>query len=93
MNWYKKAQSNNYPTWLANEITRLTDNYTKGMPDPDLVIRTSGEMRLSNFLIWQAAYAEIVVTETLWPDFDKAQYVKTLQDYQSRDRRFGGAGD
>ena len=64
--------------------------YTKDIPDPDLVIRTSGEMRLSNFLIWQAAYAEIYITETLWPDFDKKEYLKALMDYQSRNRRFGG---
>jgi undecaprenyl diphosphate synthase len=67
--------------------------YTKDIPDPDLVIRTSGEMRLSNFLIWQAAYAEIYVTETLWPDFDKAEFVKALQDYQNRNRRFGRTGE
>jgi undecaprenyl diphosphate synthase len=74
-----------------NTISR--NLYTKDIPDPDLVIRTSGEMRLSNFLIWQAAYAEIYVTETLWPDFDKAEYVKALKDYQTRNRRFGGTGE
>ena len=74
-----------------NTISR--NLYTKGIPDPDLVIRTSGEMRLSNFLVWQAAYAEIYVTETLWPDFNKTEYVKALLDYQNRNRRFGGTGD
>jgi undecaprenyl diphosphate synthase len=64
--------------------------YTKDIPDPDLVIRTSGEMRLSNFLIWQTAYSEIYITETLWPDFDKKEFIKALKDYQSRNRRFGG---
>ncbi len=64
--------------------------YTSGQPDPDLIIRTSGEMRLSNFLLWQSAYSEIYVTETLWPDFDKVEMVKALMDYQKRDRRFGG---
>lgn len=67
--------------------------YTKGIPDPDLVIRTSGEMRLSNFLIWQTAYSEIYVTETLWPDFDKPEFIKALMDFQNRKRRFGGLGE
>lgn len=62
---------------------------TAGMPDPDLVIRTSGELRLSNFLLWQLAYAEIYCTETLWPDFDRATMVKALEDYARRERRFG----
>lgn len=64
--------------------------YTAGQPDPDLIIRTSGEMRLSNFLLWQSAYAEIYVTETLWPDFGKEAMMHALLDYQSRSRRFGG---
>jgi len=63
--------------------------YTAGLPDPDLIIRTSGEMRLSNFLIWQAAYAELYVTPTLWPDFDKDEFYEALKDYGRRDRRFG----
>jgi len=64
--------------------------YTAGMPDPDLLIRTSGEMRVSNFLLWQIAYAELYVTETLWPDFKRADLLRAILDYQSRDRRFGG---
>lgn len=64
--------------------------YTAGQPDPDLIIRTSGELRLSNFLLWQAAYAEIYITETLWPDFGKIELIKALVDYQGRSRRFGG---
>ena len=64
--------------------------YTYGMPDPDLVIRTSGEMRISNFLLWQIAYAEFVVTEVLWPDFNRYTFLECLLDYQNRDRRFGG---
>ena len=63
--------------------------YTAGLPDPDLIIRTSGEMRVSNFLIWQGAYAEFYVTSTLWPDFDKDELYKALQDYSQRERRFG----
>lgn len=63
--------------------------YTAGLSYPDLLIRTSGEMRLSNFLLWQMAYAEIYVTETLWPDFDRQEFHKALKDYQERDRRFG----
>ena len=63
--------------------------YTVGLSDPDLLIRTSGEMRLSNFLLWQMAYAEIYVSQTLWPDFDREEFHKALLDYQKRDRRFG----
>jgi undecaprenyl diphosphate synthase len=62
---------------------------TKGIPDPDLLIRTSGEYRISNFLLWQMAYTEIYVTETLWPDFGKEDLIKALFNYQSRERRFG----
>ena len=63
--------------------------YTKGIPHPDLLIRTSGEMRISNFLLWQMAYAEIYVTSTLWPDFNRTEFHKALVTYQQRDRRFG----
>ncbi len=63
--------------------------YTGGLPDPDLIIRTGGEYRLSNFLIWQAAYAEYYATPTLWPDFDRGELLRALQDYADRDRRFG----
>ncbi|MBF0117788.1 MAG: isoprenyl transferase [Desulfobacterales bacterium] len=63
--------------------------YTFNIPDPDLLIRTSGEMRISNFLLWQIAYCEIFVTETLWPDFSKEEYIKILRAYQNRERRFG----
>ena len=64
--------------------------YTGGCPDPDMIIRTSGELRTSNFLIWQAAYAEYYVTPVLWPDFDKAEFQRALDAFQQRDRRFGG---
>ncbi len=63
--------------------------YTRGVRDPDLMIRTSGEMRISNFLLWQLAYAEIFVTDTLWPDFSREEFVDILGVYQQRDRRFG----
>jgi undecaprenyl diphosphate synthase len=63
--------------------------FTSGVPDPDLIIRTSGEMRISNFLIWQAAYSELYVTPTYWPDFDKEELRKAILEYGSRDRRFG----
>ncbi|MCA9727912.1 MAG: isoprenyl transferase [Candidatus Eisenbacteria bacterium] len=63
--------------------------YTAGIPNPDLLIRTSGEMRLSNFLLWQLAYAEIYVTDTLWPDFRKGDLFRAISEYQNRDRRFG----
>jgi undecaprenyl diphosphate synthase len=64
--------------------------YTRGLPELDLLVRTSGEMRISNFLLWQAAYSEIHVTETLWPDFRRVHLLEAILDYQRRDRRFGG---
>lgn len=64
--------------------------YTAGMPDPDLVIRTAGEMRVSNFLLWQISYAELWVTETYWPDFSVNDFWQALRDFAARDRRFGG---
>jgi undecaprenyl diphosphate synthase len=64
--------------------------YTAGQPDPDLLIRTSGEMRISNFLLWQIAYAELYVTDTYWPDFKRTDLLRALVEYQKRDRRFGG---
>ena len=67
--------------------------YTAGTPDPDLLIRTSGEMRVSNFLLWQIAYSELYVTDTLWPDFKRADLLRAILDYQKRDRRFGGLSD
>ena len=63
--------------------------FTCGIPDPDLLIRTSGEMRISNFLLWQIAYAELYITPTLWPDFGKEEFLHILKDYQKRERRFG----
>jgi undecaprenyl diphosphate synthase len=77
----------------AEELTEemISDNlYTAGIPDPDLIIRTSGEMRLSNYLLWQCAYSEFVFTDVLWPDFDRAEYEKMIEVYQNRKRRFGG---
>lgn len=69
-------------------ISRHLD--TVDIPDPDLMIRTSGEQRLSNYLLWQLAYAEFYFTDVLWPDFDKAELEKAVEFYQSRDRRYGG---
>ena len=63
--------------------------YTHGMPEPDILIRTSGEMRVSNFLLWQIAYTEVFVTNTLWPDFRREELMQILHDYQQRERRFG----
>ncbi|MDR2018626.1 MAG: isoprenyl transferase [Syntrophobacterales bacterium] len=79
----------------AGKVKRIGENtfkrylYTRDMPDPDLLIRTSGEMRLSNFLLWQMAYTEIFVTDVLWPDFRKDQYFEALAEFAKRDRRFG----
>jgi len=80
----------------AEEITKEVFSkylYTEGMPEPDLLIRTSGEMRISNFLLWQIAYTEIYVTDTLWPDFRREELIQILHDYQKRERRFGVTGD
>jgi undecaprenyl diphosphate synthase len=66
--------------------------YTAGLPDPDLLVRTSGEKRVSNFLLWQIAYAELYVTDTFWPDFRQTDLLHSILDYQKRDRRFGGLG-
>jgi len=63
--------------------------YTKDLPDPDLIIRTSGELRLSNFLLWQSAYSEFYITETFWPDFNKKEFKKAVEEYKKRNRRFG----
>jgi undecaprenyl diphosphate synthase len=69
-------------------LTQYLD--TKDIPDPDLLIRTSGELRLSNFMLWQLAYAEFYITDVLWPDFTKEELVKAIEQYNSRDRRYGG---
>jgi undecaprenyl diphosphate synthase len=78
--------------FCADEQTISDHLYTAGLPDPDLLIRTSGEMRVSNFLLWQIAYAEIYVTNTLWPEFDRTQLLEALVDFQKRERRYGGLG-
>jgi undecaprenyl diphosphate synthase len=74
----------------ATESAIAAELYTSHVPDPDLLIRTSGEMRVSNFLLWQIAYAELYVTDTLWPDFTRTDLLRAILDYQKRDRRFGG---
>lgn len=75
------------------DASMISDHlYTTGLPDPDLLIRTGGEARLSNFLLWQASYAELYFTETMWPDFRKDVFLKALLDYQNRERRYGKTG-
>ena len=74
----------------VNETTLAEKLYTSGMPDPDLLIRTAGEMRLSNFLLWQVSYAELWVTEVCWPEFDERQLHAAVRSFAARDRRFGG---
>jgi len=82
----------------SGNSARLTEQdienhlYTAGLPNPDLLVRTSGEMRVSNFLLWQIAYAEIYVTETLWPEFNRPRLLEAFVDFQKRDRRYGGIG-
>ena len=74
----------------ADEALFAESLYTAGVPDPELLIRTSGEMRISNFLLWQVAYSEFVCSPVLWPDFDRYEFLRALLEYQGRNRRFGG---
>ena len=85
-----KARSGTIDPAEINERVFSEHLYTRHYPDPDLLIRTSGEMRVSNFLLWQISYAEFVVTPVLWPDFRKAQLYEALEEYARRHRRFGG---
>ena len=85
----EKLASGSLPDEDITEETVARHLYTAGIPDPDLLIRTCGEMRISNFLLWQIAYAEIFVTDTLWPDFNREEFLHILDAYQKRDRRFG----
>ncbi len=84
-----KAKSGEMAPADIDEQTLSDHLYTAGTPDPDLLIRTSGEMRVSNFLLWQISYAELVVTERLWPDFGEADFRAALEEFAARDRRFG----
>ncbi len=85
----KKIESGEIKSDDINEELISKHLYTKDMPDPDLMIRSGGEMRVSNFLLWQIAYAEIYVTKTLWPDFNFSCLLEAIKDYQKRERRFG----
>jgi len=87
----EKARAGSLDPQSITEETISEHLYTHGLPDPDLLIRTSGEMRISNFLLWQIAYSEIHITGTLWPDFSQNEYLDILKDYQQRERRFGNA--
>ncbi len=86
----RKAQKEKLSPEDVNEDMITRSLYTKDLPDVDLLIRTSGEFRLSNFLLWQLSYSEIAVTKTLWPDFNKKDLTAAIEDFQKRDRRFGG---
>jgi undecaprenyl diphosphate synthase len=88
----KVAKASGTSDFQADEQLISDHLYTAGLPDPDLLIRTSGEMRVSNFLLWQIAYAEMYVTETLWPDFSRECLLEALLDFQKRERRYGGLG-
>ena len=85
----KQAQSGTLRAEDVNEELVSDLMTTKGMPDPDLLIRTSGELRISNFLLWQLAYAELYFTDCLWPEFTVEEFYKAIEDYQHRERRFG----
>lgn len=86
----EKAKQGKLDPAEINEKVISEHLWTRNIPDPDLLIRTSGEMRLSNFLLWQISYAELVITPTFWPDFRKAQFFAALEEYARRHRRFGG---
>ena len=86
----KKAKAGELDPEEITEKVFAQHLYTRHWPDPDLLIRTSGEMRISNFLLWQISYAELVITPTLWPDFRKPQFFEALEEYHRRHRRFGG---
>ena len=86
----RKAASGELKPEDIDEATIEQALYTAGIPDPDLIIRTSGEQRVSNFLIWQGAYSELVFVPDHWPDFDESTFVRALEEYSQRDRRFGG---
>ncbi len=81
------------PVEQITEETISAHLYTAGLPDPDLIVRTGGEFRLSNFLLWQASYAEILVTEVHWPDFTREDFISAIATFQTRQRRFGRTGD
>lgn len=85
----QQVQAGELDPQKIDQSTIKSNMWSADIPDPDLLIRTSGEMRISNFLLWQLAYSEIVVTDVLWPDFDKAVFIKCLEQYSSRERRFG----
>jgi len=89
----KRIVAEGIPAEEIDEATIGDHLWTAGLPDPDLIIRTGGDMRLSNFLIWQAAYAEFYSTPTYWPDFDRDELYRALLAYQQRDRRFGGLSE
>ncbi|MFA6430789.1 MAG: isoprenyl transferase [Candidatus Margulisiibacteriota bacterium] len=86
---FKEMTNDELPNERINEETVNKYLYTRDLPDPDLLIRTANEMRVSNFLLWQIAYAEIYITQTLWPDFRKKQLIEAVEAYQKRERRFG----
>lgn len=86
----RRVQAGEIDPTAINEQTIGNHLYTAGMPDPDLLIRTAGEMRISNYLLWQISYAELFVSEVLWPDFDEQELGRALQSFAGRNRRFGG---
>ena len=88
-----KIQNEELRLEQLNENLFSKELYTKSIPDPDLMIRTSGEYRLSNFLLWQSAYTEIYMTEIYWPNFREKQLIESINDYQNRERRFGKVSD
>ena len=89
----RKVQAGELQPGGINEEVVSQHLYTSAIPDPDLLIRTSGELRISNFLLWQLAYTEIYVTDVLWPDFRRMEFYRAIESYQTRERRFGLVSD
>ena len=89
----KDVQDNKYSVEEISEEHVNENLFTSNTPDPDLLIRTSGEQRISNFLLWQIAYSEFLFTKVAWPDFTEDEFYQALLEYQSRDRRFGGLNE
>ena len=86
---FKRVKELNLEIDNIDETLLSSELYTADIPDPDLIIRTGGEYRLSNFLLWQSAYSEILISETYWPDFRESDLLNSITDYQNRQRRFG----
>ena len=90
---FKQLISDGHAVDTISEETLSNYMYTQGIPDPDILIRTGGDIRISNFMLWQAAYSELIFTDVFWPDFDLENLLVAIKEFQKRDRRFGGLNE